>query len=133
MASLRQPGRRCFAALGRRRFLAIAINGSRGLPQYFVQAWPPLALAAGVAARLVLAALRPGARRAGGGLLLLAVPRVTAIPEDAERHRLDARTSGAAIDERTYLGRFGRADSGDKYAALADLATSAGSQRRTRR
>ena len=28
--------------------LAIAINGSRGLPQYFVQAWPPLALAAGL-------------------------------------------------------------------------------------
>ena len=78
--------------------LAIAINGSRGLPQYFVQAWPPLALAV---------------------VLLLAVPRVTQFGKMVETTLVDARRMAGTIDDATYLGRFGRVDSGDKYAALA--------------
>jgi hypothetical protein len=99
--------------------LAIAINGSRGLPQYFVQAWPPLALAAGVAAGTMWPALRGWGRVALAVVLLLAVPRVTQFGKMVETTLVDARRLAGAIDEDTYLSRFGRADSGDKYAALA--------------
>ena len=42
--------------------LSIAVNGSRGLPQYFLQAAPALALAFGVAAAWAWPRLRPIAR-----------------------------------------------------------------------
>jgi hypothetical protein len=99
--------------------LAIAINGSRGLPQYFVQAWPPLALAAGVAAGSFWPALSGWGRLALAALLLLAVPRVTQFDKMIETTLVDVRRMAGTIDEDTYLGRFGRVDSGDKYAALA--------------
>ena len=99
--------------------LAIAINGSRGLPQYFVQAWPPLALAAGVAAGTIWPALRGRGRLALAVVLLLAVPRVTQFGKMIETTLVDARRMAGTIDEDAYLGRFGRVDSGDKYAALA--------------
>jgi hypothetical protein len=99
--------------------LAIAINGSRALPQYFVQAWPPLALAAGVAAGLVVPALRRRGRIALAVALVLAVPRVTQFQKMIETTAVDARRLAGLIDTDTYLGRFGRIDSGDKFAALA--------------
>jgi 4-amino-4-deoxy-L-arabinose transferase-like glycosyltransferase len=99
--------------------LAIAINGSRGLPQYFVQAWPPLALAAGVAGAIAWAALRTRGRVVLAVVLVLAVPRVTQFQKMLETTAADARRIVGDMDEETYLGRFGRVDSGDKYAALA--------------
>lgn len=104
--------------------LGIAINGSRGLPQYFVQAWPPLALAAGTAGALAWSALGLPGRLALGLALVLAVPRVTPFDKLAEATAFDMSRMAGRIDQRTYLARFGRADSGDKYSALAvhDLA-----------
>lgn len=106
--------------------LAIAINGSRGLPQYFVQAWPPLALAAGVAAALLWARLPTWGRVGLVALPLLAVPRVTQFDKMLEVTAIDAQRLAGMVDRRTYLSRFGRPDSGDKYSALAveDLASS---------
>ena len=118
-AARRQPRALIAVAWVAAACLAIAINGSRGLPQYFVQAWPPLALAAGVAAGTIWPALRGWQRLALAALVLLAVPRVTQFDKMIETTLVDARRMAGAIDEDAYLGRFGRVDSGDKYAALA--------------
>ena len=103
---------------------AIAINGSRGLPQYFVQAWPPLALSAGLAAGLVWPRLPAWGRMALVAAVVAAVPRVTQFDKMLAVTLVDARRLAGQIDEQAYLARFGRADSGDKYSALAvhDLA-----------
>ncbi len=130
VASLRRPELAVVPAWIAATCMAIAINGSRGLPQYFVQAWPPLALAAGVGAAVVWPVLRPWGRVALVVLTLLAVPRVTEFPKMLSVTAIDARRLAGQIDERTYLGRFGRADSADKYSALAvhDLAALARTQ-----
>jgi hypothetical protein len=99
--------------------VAIAINGRRGLPQYFVQAWPPLALAAGLAGGLAWRRLPVWGRLALLVAVVAAVPRVTQFDKMIATTVVDARRLLGAIDEQTYLGRFGRADSADKYSALA--------------
>jgi len=106
--------------------LAIAINGSRGLPQYFVQAWPPLALTAGLAAAYLWPRLPTWGRVGLVAIALLAVPRVTQFDKMLEVTSVDAQRLAGWVDRRTYLSRFGRPDSGDKYSALAieDLASS---------
>lgn len=95
--------------------LAIAINGSRGLPQYFLQALPPLALSAAIAAD----ALRPLSRslRVLGVLLVaLAAGRVVSFPKALDATRWDTTHLTGRIDRATYLARFaGRP--GDKYSA----------------
>lgn len=118
-ASWRHPQTAIAVAWVAAACLAIAINGSRGLPQYFVQAWPPLALAAGVALSLVWPALRWRGRAVLVLALVVSVPRVTQFQKMLEATAFDARRLAGSIDEATYLGRFGRVDSGDKYAALA--------------
>jgi hypothetical protein len=104
--------------------LSIAINGSRGLPQYFVQAWPPLSLAAG----LVLAAAWH--RFAVWGRLLMValvatgIWRVTTIPKAVDYALYDLAGMTGRLDRRTYLSRFGESGGDQKYSALAvhDLA-----------
>ena len=54
--------------------VSIAVNGSRGLPQYFLQALPALALAAGLAWALVWPR---SAARGGSRCASLATQRIT--------------------------------------------------------
>jgi hypothetical protein len=95
--------------------LSIAMNGSRGLPQYFIQAGPALGLAAGIAAA-DLAALRRTWLNVGLAVLTVwAVARVVSIPDAAAATSWDARRLLGRTDRTAYLGRFaGRA--GDKYS-----------------
>lgn len=99
--------------------LAIAVNGSRGLPQYFVQAWPALSLASG----LMLALLWPRVswlpRLVVFALIATGVWRVTTIPKGVENTWYDARALTGQIAREEYLERFGRHEAGDKYSALA--------------
>jgi len=109
--------------------LSIAVNGSRGLPQYFVQANPALALAAGWGAieawRLIQAragrhALAVGL--AGVAIVAVAVWRVDQFPKLLEQTLFDARYALGRIDRTTYLSRYGddRKFSALSAAALAD-------------
>ncbi len=99
--------------------LAIAINGSRGLPQYFVQAGPALALAAGLAGGWAW----PRVGRAGGILLSLvlvvAIARIASFPKLVDNTAYDLQYMRGELSRREYLARFGNPDSGDKYSALA--------------
>jgi hypothetical protein len=105
--------------------VVIAINGSRGLPQYFLQAGTPLALAAALMLAMVW-------RRVGvpGRLVLLVLVstgiwRVTDIPKAIDYGGFDLARLTGRIDARTHLARFGEVGSDrQKYSALAmaDLA-----------
>lgn len=99
--------------------LSIAINGSRGLPQYFLQAWPALALSAG----LVLAMAWRRASLVPRLLLLALVAtgtwRVTTIPKGIEYTWHDVEYLRGRISREAHLARFGQAGSGDKYSAWA--------------
>jgi hypothetical protein len=99
--------------------LSIAVNGSRGLPQYFLQAAPALALAFGVAAAWAWPHLRPVARAIAVVAVVVATQRVVNVDKvvDYLRWDLSAWTGARSRDE--YLARFGARDSGDKYSALA--------------
>ena len=88
--------------------ISIAVNGSRGLPQYFVQAAPALALAAGWAGAEGWRRLRglPTRRAALAGLLATAIVatamwRVNQFPKLVEQTTFDASYM---------LGRIGRTD-----------------------
>ena len=99
--------------------LSIAINGSRNLPQYFVQAAPALALAAGLAGAIVLPrlpallrwivvlAVAVGAWRAGDD----------PFPKLAANVWHDTQFAIGRIDRRTHLARYGGARDADKYSA----------------
>ncbi len=117
--------------------VSIAINGARGLPQYFVQATPAFALAAaaGIAlawrraaasARLATAAvLLAGLWRVGAEPTPLWRPRLGGVPQIAANLSLDlAGTSPAGSIARTYLTRFGGTGDTGKFSAVAvdDLA-----------
>jgi hypothetical protein len=104
--------------------MSIAINGSRGLPNYFVQANPALALAAS-AGLATLAACGTVVRLAAGALLLAAVWRVGAdepiwgmrlasMPGLVENVQYDLQHVRGLIDRDTYLRRF----QGQKHNAL---------------
>ncbi|MEO7271216.1 MAG: hypothetical protein ABI211_04350, partial [Vicinamibacterales bacterium] len=102
--------------------VSIAVNGSRGLPQYFVQANPALALAAGWGALEAWALLKARAGRyalAGGlaGLAIAAVAvwRVDQFPKLVEQTTFDARYGLGRIDRQTYLGRY---SDDRKYSSL---------------
>jgi hypothetical protein len=104
--------------------LSIAINGSRGLPQYFVQAAPGLALAAAwagwVIGAAVLRATSPRAARltlsAALILVLIGVWRVNQFPKLVEQTIFDAQRAAGHIPDDVYLDRY--ADQ-RKYSALA--------------
>lgn len=103
--------------------LSIAINGSRGLPQYFVQAAPALALAAGVAAAtlwpatLVPPRLRVLARTAAVLLVALAAWRVTEFSKIPKNIAHDVAYVAGRVSRDEHLARYGGRDV-DKYSAL---------------
>ena len=98
--------------------VSIAINGSRGLPQYFLQAAPALALAAGVGFRFALAPA-PGVVR---WMVVLLVAygawRVDDFPKLAANITHDVAYLSGRMDRRTHLARYGGQRDVDKYSAL---------------
>jgi hypothetical protein len=97
--------------------LSIAINGSRGLPQYFVQAMPALALiaAAGLVAGwrgrtriLITAAVVLGFWRVGVEAQASWLPRAFGLPHAAANGGFDARYLTGSIGRDEYLERFSR-------------------------
>ena len=99
--------------------VSIAVNGSRGLPQYFVQAWPPLALAAGLGLAWAWRHLGLVPRTVLLALLATGVWRVTTIPKAIDYTVHDYRGLTHQLSREAYLERFGRRESGDKFSALA--------------
>jgi len=99
--------------------VSIAVNGSRGLPQYFIQAWPPLALAAGLGLAWAWRHLGLLPRAILLALLAVGVWRVTPVPKAVDYTVHDFNGLTGRIPHETYIERFGRADSGDKFSALA--------------
>jgi 4-amino-4-deoxy-L-arabinose transferase-like glycosyltransferase len=106
--------------------LSVAINGSRGLPQYFVQVAPALALAAAWAASETGGVLRsrmsPAAARAAiaGGLVLvsLATWRVNQFPKLVEQTMFDLRRMTGRITAEAHLARY---VDGRKYTAIGGV------------
>jgi hypothetical protein len=103
---------------------SIAINGSRGLPNYFVQANPALALAAS-AGLATIVGYRVWVRYALGAILIAALWRVgsdtpvwglrlASLPGLVENVRYDLQYVRGRIGRDDYLGRF----SGQKHDAL---------------
>jgi hypothetical protein len=109
--------------------LSIAINGSRGLPQYFVQAQPALALAAAaglsvvwrsrrealhwrVASAAVALFIAVGLWRVGSELKPFWQPRLFGLPQAASNVRFDLSYAAGVVDRPTYLDRFGREGAG---------------------
>jgi hypothetical protein len=109
--------------------VSIAINGRRDLPQYFVQAHPALALAAGAG----LVSLRERGRllqMVAGTLIVIGLLwkvgdettpglRFAGVPGVIDNLRLDVSAVRGRISRDTYLGRFGGQRSQDKFNALA--------------
>jgi hypothetical protein len=104
--------------------LSIAINGSRGLPNYFVQAAPALALA-GSAGLATLAGSRAWIRVGTAAIIVLGLWRVGAdtpvaglrlggMPGLLDNLRFDLAYLRGNIDRDTYLDRF----QGVKFDAL---------------
>lgn len=105
---------------------SIAINGSRSLPQYFVQANPALALAAGWGGALAWAWMRASLGRsarfaaiAAAALAIVAVWRVNQFPKLYEQTMFDARYALGGMPREVYLARY---DDDRKYSALAAAA-----------
>ena len=109
--------------------LSIAINGSRGLPQYFVQAQPALALAAAaglavvwrsrrnsvewrIASAAVALLIVVGLWRVGSELKPLWQPRLFGLPQSVSNARFDLSYSTGAVDRATYLDFFKREGAG---------------------
>jgi hypothetical protein len=99
--------------------LSIAINSGRGLPQYFVQAAPALALAAGLAAVIAWRALGPAGRVVVAAILVIGVARVGQFDKLLEATVSDARYLAGRIAPDEYLARFGGQRATDKFSALA--------------
>jgi hypothetical protein len=99
--------------------LVIAVNGSRGLPQYFVQALPALAFAAACAWTVLTGSVkqRP-ARVAAIALLAFAVWRVNEFSNLVRNVEHDGSYAFGRISREEHLARYG--DPGRrKYSALA--------------
>ncbi len=99
--------------------LSIAVNGSRSLPQYFLQAAPGLALAAAVAATWALPRLGRPWRILAIVLVVVGVQRVVNVDKIADYLAWDVSAWTGARTRDDYLARFGGRDTGDKYSALA--------------
>ncbi|MBI1873536.1 MAG: hypothetical protein HYS05_06570 [Acidobacteria bacterium] len=101
--------------------LSIAINGSRGLPQYFVQAAPALALSAGLAGALVWNRTIWPARVVLVALVAIAAWRVTPFDKAIDYTLYDLKRLEGRTSEDVYLSRFGgerSAERAEKYLAL---------------
>ena len=109
--------------------LSIAINGSRGLPQYFVQAQPALALAAAAGLTVVWRSRRnsiewrfasvvialfigAGIWRVGSEPTAYWQPRLFGIPQSISNARFDLSYSRGEVDRQVYLDRFKREGAG---------------------
>jgi hypothetical protein len=99
--------------------LAVAVNGSRGLPQYFLQVHPALALAFGAAAAWGWPRLRPVTRALAIAAVAIAVQRVVNVDKIADYLQWDLSAWTGSRTREDYLARFGGRDTGDKYSALA--------------
>jgi hypothetical protein len=110
--------------------VSIAVNGARGLPQYFVQATPALALAAasGIAiawqARALwrlglVAAVVVGLWRVGVEPSPLWRPRLGGLPQAVGNLRLDFDRLMGKSDVRAYRSRFGGAGETGKFSVTA--------------
>jgi hypothetical protein len=101
--------------------VSIALNGARGLPQYFVQATPALALTAsagliagwhGRTRLLLAAALVLGFWRVGVEAQAAWLPRAFGLPQAAANAAFDGRYLTGAIGRDEYLERFSREGGG---------------------
>jgi hypothetical protein len=103
--------------------LVIAINGSRNLPQYFVQAAPALALAAGVAMTVALPPFPRIIQWAIVLLLAIGVWRVGDDPFPKLVHNVwhDVQYAIGRTDRRTHLARYGGLREADKYSVLDNV------------
>jgi hypothetical protein len=99
--------------------VSIAVNGSRGLPQYFVQAGPALALAAGAAGAMAWRALGPLSRAGLFVLLAVGVARVDQFDKWAASIASDIDHLRGRTPRDQYLSRFGGERPTDKFAAAA--------------
>jgi hypothetical protein len=99
--------------------VSIAVNSGRGLPQYFVQAAPALALSAGLAATLAWRGLGPVSRTLIALLVVVAVARVGQFDKLIDTTVTDARYLRGRMSASDYLGRFGGQRTTDKFSALA--------------
>jgi hypothetical protein len=99
--------------------LSIAVNGSRGLPQYFLQAAPALALAFGIAAAWSLSRLGTPWRVLAIALVAVGTQRVVNVDKVVDYLAWDLSAWTGSRSREAYLARFGERDSGDKYSALA--------------
>jgi hypothetical protein len=97
--------------------LTIAINGSRDLPQYFVQAAPALALAAAWAAA-VLWTRRRMVNAVAAIVIAIAVWRVNDFTKLVDNTWHDARYMTGRIGRVEHLARYGERST-RKYSALA--------------
>jgi len=103
--------------------MSIAINGSRELPQYFLQAAPALALAGGLAATSALTPLPVLARWLVVLLVAYGTWRVgdDPFPKLTRNVWQDTQYAFGRIDRRTHLARYGGARDTDKYSALDNM------------
>jgi hypothetical protein len=104
--------------------VSIAINGSRELPQYFVQAAPALALAAGIGLVAALGPAAPTARWVVALAVAYGCWRVGTEPfptKIAANVWHDTQYVLGRVDRRTHLARFGGARDSDKYSALDNI------------
>ena len=97
--------------------LSIAINGSRDLPQYFVQAAPPLALA-GAWAGSQLWTRRQWVNAIGALIVVIAVWRVNDFTKLVENTVHDAQYAFGRTSVEEHLARYGDRTT-RKYSALA--------------
>lgn len=97
--------------------LAIAVNGSRGLPQYFLQATPAVALAAAMLLSSLWQAWSRLPRLVLVALVAVGVWRASDLPKLAATTLADLRFLTGRVDLETHLQRFGPEE--DKYSALA--------------
>jgi hypothetical protein len=116
----RDPGALIVVAWVASACLAIVINGSRGLPQYFVQANPALAMAAGLGAwTLVRAVKSKWAVAAVVVVAMLALSRVVPARKAVEATFLDLRHMAGLLPREDYLARFGGQRATDKHVPVA--------------
>ncbi len=99
--------------------VSIAINGSRELPQYFVQAGPALALAAGTAGAIAWRVLGPLSRAGLFVLLAIGVARVNQFDKWAASTTYDLDYLRGQTPREQYLSKFGGQRPTDKFSALA--------------
>ena len=114
--------------------LSIAINGSRNLPQYFLQAAPALGLAAGLGAATALPPLSRPLRWAAALLIAIGIWRVgpDPFPNLAQNLSHDMQFVLGRLDRRTHLARYGGARSTEKFSALDNVDLGAFLASRTR-